>query len=92
MSTMRLIVGCGSPPAAASGRHGGPSVDAAKGLRTIPEIQKRGMWRAASSVRRYEKAGTLMRQLEKVPRALLTSFPSKPVQLKSRACFRIACY
>ena len=65
-------------------RHGGPSVDAAKGLRTIPEIQKRGMWRAASSVRRYEKAGALMRQLEKVPRALLTSFPSKLVQLKSR--------
>ncbi|CAK0810785.1 unnamed protein product, partial [Prorocentrum cordatum] len=46
-------------------RHGGPSVDAARGLRSIPDIQQRGMWRAASSIRRYEKAGTLMRQLEK---------------------------
>ncbi|CAK0882272.1 unnamed protein product [Prorocentrum cordatum] len=64
-------------------RHGGPSVDAARGLRSIAEIQKRGTWRAASSVRRYEMAGALMRQLEKVPRPLLQSFPAKLVQLKA---------
>ncbi|CAK0888003.1 unnamed protein product, partial [Prorocentrum cordatum] len=36
-------------------RHGGPSTDAALKLRPLEAIQKRGLWRSASSVRRYEK-------------------------------------
>jgi hypothetical protein len=46
-----------------SARHGGPSSDYARGLRSLPDIQKRGHWSVASSVRRYEKSATLMRQL-----------------------------
>jgi hypothetical protein len=46
-----------------SARHGGPSSDYARGLRNLLDIQKRGHWGVASSVRRYEKSATLMRQL-----------------------------
>ena len=38
------------------GRHSGASVDRAENLRTSESIQKRGRWKSAKSVRRYEKA------------------------------------
>ncbi|CAK0911836.1 unnamed protein product, partial [Prorocentrum cordatum] len=40
-------------------RHGGATHDRAAGCRSLLEVQGRGMWRAASSVRRYDKAGRL---------------------------------
>ena len=40
-------------------RHSGPSIDRAKKLRTLHEVQKRGNWRSTTSVLRYEKAGRL---------------------------------
>ena len=40
-------------------RHSGPSIDRAKKLRTLHEVQKRGNWRSNKSVLRYEKAGRL---------------------------------
>ena len=46
-------------------RHGGASVDALCG-KLLPEIQRRGRWAAASSVKRYEKTGRLLKQLEKM--------------------------
>ena len=41
------------------GRHSGASIDAAKGYRTIQEVQRHGRWRAAKSVMRYEKKSQL---------------------------------
>ena len=40
-------------------RHSGASIDRESGARSLLDIQKRGQWRAASSVFRYEKAGRL---------------------------------
>ena len=40
-------------------RHSDPSIDRAKKLRTLHEVQKRGNWRSTASVLRYEKAGRL---------------------------------
>ncbi|CAK0861936.1 unnamed protein product [Prorocentrum cordatum] len=57
-------------------RHGGPSTDAALKLRPLEAIQKRGLWRSASSVRRYEKHGTLMRQISKMTSSQLRSVPA----------------
>ena len=54
-----------------SGRHGGPSEDAAAGLRTASEIMKRGRWESPKSVRRYMKPGTLLRQLNLLPSTLV---------------------
>ena len=39
------------------GRHSGASVNRTENLRTLESIQKRGRWRSAKSVRRYEKSG-----------------------------------
>ena len=44
-------------------RHSGPSADAWMGRRTIEQIQVRGRWRAASSVRRYQKGGRVAERL-----------------------------
>ena len=52
-------------------RHGGATHDRAEGCRSLLEVQRRGMWRAASSVRRYDKAGRLalvLRNLSKAQR------------------------
>ena len=38
-------------------RHSGPSADALEHRRCLTEIQKRGRWRTAGSLARYEKAG-----------------------------------
>ena len=40
-------------------RHSGPSIDRAQNRRTLLEVQKRGRWKQAKSVARYEKAGRL---------------------------------
>jgi len=64
-------------------RHGGPSTDAALKLRSIQDIQKRGLWRSATSVRRYEKHGTLMRQLNKMSPRQLKSVPAALRRLHS---------
>jgi hypothetical protein len=49
-------------------RHGGPSTDFALGYRSLADIQRRGRWHAQASVKRYEKAGRLNKQV-----ALLTA-------------------
>ena len=67
-------------------RHGGPSEDAAAGIRTAAEIQKRGRWEALKSVNRYMKPGTLLRQLNLIPQAVVTRHQSVlrdlPVELR----------
>ena len=62
-------------------RHGGPSCDYMARKRFLAEIQKRGRWQAATSVRRYEKSATYSRQL-----ARLT-----PVQLSRAARLQHLC-
>ena len=47
-------------------RHGGASEDYLRRRRTLEEIQRRGRWRAAASVRRYTKEAKLLSELHKV--------------------------
>ena len=44
-------------------RHGAASTDYALGHRTLGEIQRKCRWLVATSVRRYEKAGRLNKQV-----------------------------
>ena len=55
-------------------RHGGPSTDAALGLRSEDQIQSRGRWKARKSVLRYMKQGRLMRQIGKLTPAQLQKY------------------
>eukprot|EP00971_Amphidinium_carterae_P194978 3868982-Amphidinium_carterae.1 len=48
-------------------RHGGASRDYLLKIRTLEEIQKRGVWKSQASVRRYEKSGVLQRFILKIP-------------------------
>ena len=45
------------------GRHGGPSTDILVGSMDLRSVQRRGRWQALSSVKRYEKHGKLLKQL-----------------------------
>ena len=42
-------------------RHSGPSIDLALHRRELKAAKKRGRWRTDRSLRRYEKAGRLLR-------------------------------
>ena len=57
-------------PALYSMRHAGPSNDIADRLRQFRDVKKRGRWAADSSVRRYEKAGMLNQELNRLPTAV----------------------
>ena len=48
-------------------RHGGPSRDIQLRLRTLLEVQRRGHWQSATSLRNFEKAARLHRILNPVP-------------------------
>lgn len=52
-------------------RHGAPSTDFALSLRSLAEIGRRGRWKAPASIRRYEKAGRLNRQLGRMTKSQL---------------------
>lgn len=52
-------------------RHGGASHDRVTLSRSLSDIQRRGNWRCASSMKRYEKAGRLGLQLQKLSAATL---------------------
>ena len=52
-------------------RHSGPSNDIATRCRTLAQVQKRGRWKCASTLQRYEKSGRLQVQLKKLPRATI---------------------
>ena len=75
-------------------RHGGASRDALEKLEDLRGIQRRGRWKARESVRRYEKAGTLLRVRSKFAPAFLSrglrlgpALPSKlRAALKKHAC------
>ena len=60
-------------------RHSGPSIDRARNLRSLQEVQKRGRWRQAKSVNRYEKAGRLGMSIQE-----LTSAQSAYCELAER--------
>jgi hypothetical protein len=47
-------------------QHGGPSTDVYLGLRTLAGVHRRGFWKSADSVRRYEKPSKLLSQLNKL--------------------------
>ncbi len=49
-------------------RHGGPSEDLLHQHRTLAQVQERGRWAAAASVRKYGKACRVFRQLAKIPK------------------------
>ena len=48
-------------------RHGGASTDFALGRRTLEQVQRRGRWKSAASVRRYEKGGRLSQLMFALP-------------------------
>ena len=50
-------------------RHSGPSIDRSRDWRSPLEVQKRGQWKTAKSVARYEKSARLAKTWELVPRA-----------------------
>ena len=52
-------------------RHGGACRDAARKLRPMLDIQKRGRWRTTAVLMRYEKRGRLQSVLAKVPSVTL---------------------
>jgi integrase len=52
-------------------RHGGASHNRAVGARGLPEVQKRGGWKAFSSVRRYEKHARLNLVANRMPPRLV---------------------
>ena len=54
-----------------SARHGGPSTDAYFDRLDLHAIQRRGRWAQLRSVRRYEKKGTLQRQINRMPSHLV---------------------
>ena len=70
-------------------RHGGPSEDAAAGIRSAAEIQKRGRWEVLKRVNRYMKLGTLLRQLNLIPQAIVSQHQSVltclPMELRPQA-------
>ena len=51
-------------------RHSGPSIDVARHYRPLDEIQKRGQWKHAKSMQRYEKAARLGQSWSLLPRGL----------------------
>lgn len=52
-------------------RHGGPSTDFLLNLRDLNAIRARRRWRCIQSVRRYQKSGRLLRQIEALPPRLM---------------------
>jgi len=52
-------------------RHGGASRDYITGMRSLPDIQQRGRWKAQASVRRYQKGGRLSQLLNGLPKQVL---------------------
>ena len=65
---LKLAVLCSTP---CQGRHGGPSRDIQMKLRSLEEVQKRGHWKAQSSLRNYEEAGRLHKVVAAVPEAIM---------------------
>lgn len=57
------------PPTLYCLRHSGASLDAAWRRRTLPEIQQRGNWAQASSMKRYQKGARLTEQLLQISRS-----------------------
>ena len=53
-------------PTLYSNRHGGASEDLLRHRRTLEEVQRRGRWRAPTSVRRYTKEAKLIAEMHKV--------------------------
>lgn len=53
-------------------RHSGPSIDRSRKLRSQAEVQKRGQWKAQSSVARYEKSARLAATFDALPARLRT--------------------
>ena len=51
-------------------RHSGASSDFLEKIHTLAEVQRRGRWRTAKSVRRYEKGGRVAQQFQKLPAPL----------------------
>ena len=60
-------------PALYQVRHSAASAEFNSGERSLAEIQRRGRWRATSSVRRYEKGGRVTEQLLLLPLAVRQS-------------------
>lgn len=52
-------------------RHGGASDDLLAARRTLAEAQRRGCWKASSSLARYAKETRMLSELAKVPPAVL---------------------
>ena len=59
----------------------GPSTDFYGNHRDLLAIQRRGRWKATASVRRYEKAGRLIKQLTLLDRNLLARAKRNQVRL-----------
>ena len=68
-------------------RHGGASHDRGTAFRSLAEVAKRGRWRSAASVRRYEKHGRLAAQLWKLSAGTLVRVQRLAAELPA-ACGR----
>jgi len=63
-------------------RHSGPSWDILQGLRSLAEVQKRGRWKAFSSVCRYEKSGRSLQGYEGLSESMRRHCQSSAVMLE----------
>ena len=57
------------------GRHGAAATDMLMGSTSLRAVQRRGRWRAMSSVVRFEKHGKLLRQLNLMTEKQRTAAP-----------------
>ena len=70
----KMSVQLGVPFTAYQTRHSGASIDRSRGVRTRPEVQARGQWKAERSVARYDKHARLAQSFEKHPLQLQNYF------------------
>ena len=69
-------------------RHGGASHDGATGC-SLEQIQSRGAWATASSVRRYAKPGRYLRLLASIPEAERERLSAELPALVKRLCAKV---
>ncbi|CAE7512342.1 unnamed protein product [Symbiodinium sp. CCMP2592] len=65
-------------------RHSGPSIDRAQHLRSLLEVQRRGTWKSAKSVLRYEKSARLAASFLELPQRLRVDSPQSTMIGKHR--------
>jgi len=86
--SLRLGLDQGNLPTPYQLRHAGASWEFAAGVRTLAETQRRGRWRAAASVRRYVKGGSVTEQLNRLSPRLRSHAIACGHSVVDTVCFR----